>query len=130
MKNIKAVINELDAKGRGATAKEQNKLATLQILNEARERGVVFLPVDLYKSDAKKFLMEGKQVRLPFTTLKGLGEAAAISIVDSRADGYQFMSKSDVQMRSGVSKSVMEILENAGVLSGMAESNQVSLFDF
>ena len=65
-----------------------------------------------------------------FTTLKGLGEAAAISLVDSRADGYQFMSKSDVQMRSGVSKSVMEILENAGVLSGMAESNQVSLFDF
>ena len=91
---------------------------------------MVFLPVDLYKSDAKKFLMEGKQVRLPFTTLKGLGEAAAVSLVDARADGYRFMSKSDVQMRSGVSKSVMEILENAGVLSGMAESNQVSLFDF
>ena len=130
MRNIKAVIRELDAKGRGATVKEQNKLATLQILNEARERGVVFLPVDLYKSDSRKFLMEGKQVRLPFTTLKGLGEAAAISLVESRADGCCFMSKSDVQMRSGVSKGVMEILEDAGVLSGMAESNQVSLFDF
>ena len=130
MRNIKAVIRELDAKGRGATVKEQNKLATLQILNEARERGVVFLPVDLYKSDSRKFLMEGKQVRLPFTTLKGLGEAAAISLVESRADGCRFMSKSDVQMRSGVSKGVMEILEDAGVLSGMAESNQVSLFDF
>ncbi len=130
MRNLKAVIRELDAKGRGATVKEQNKLATLQILNEARERGVVFLPVDLYKSAAKKFLMEDKQVRLPFTTLKGLGEAAAISLVESRAGGYRFMSKSDVQMHSGVSKGVMEILEDAGVLKGMAESNQVSLFDF
>ena len=128
--NIKSVIKELDEKGRGASAKEQNKLATMQILNEARERGVVFLPVDLYRSDSRKFLMEGKQVRLPFTTLKGLGEAAAISLVDSRSGGYKFMSKSDVQMRSGVSKSVMEILEGAGVLDGMAESNQVSLFDF
>ena len=130
MRNIKAVIKELDAKGRGATAKEQNKLATLQILNEARERGVVFLPVDLYRSDSRKFLMEGKQIRLPFTTLKGLGEAAAVSLVESRANGNKFMSKSDVQMRSGISKGVMEILENAGVLDGMAESNQVSLFDF
>ena len=130
LRALKAVIKELDAKGRGATVKEQNKLATLQILNEARERGVVFLPVDLYKSDAKKFLMEGKQVRLPFTTLKGLGEAAAVCLVESREGGYQFMSKSDVQMRSGVSKGVMEILEDAGVLKGMAESNQVSLFDF
>ena len=129
IRNIKAVIKELEDKGRGATVKEANKLATLQILNEARERGVVFLPVDLYKSDAKKFLMEGKQVRLPFTTLKGLGEAAAISLVEARADGYKFMSKSDIQMRAGVSKGVMEILENAGVLDGMAESNQVSLFD-
>ena len=129
IRNIKAVIKELEEKGRGASAKEQNKLATMQILNEARERGVVFLPVDLYRSDSRKFLMEGKQVRLPFTTLKGLGEAAAVSLVDSRADGYKFMSKSDVQMRSGVSKGVMEILEGAGVLDGMAESNQVSLFD-
>ena len=130
MGEMKAVIRELDAKGRGASVKEAGKLATLQILNEARERGVVFLPVDLYRSDAKKFMMEGKQIRLPFTTLKGLGEAAAISLVESRAGGYTFMSKSDVQMRSGVSKSVMEILEGAGVLAGMAESNQVSLFDF
>lgn len=130
MKALKAVIQELDAKGRGASVKEQNKLATMQILNEARERGVQFLPVDLYKSDAKKFLMEDKKIRLPFTTLKGLGEAAAVSLVESRAEGYRFMSKSDVQMRSGVSKAVMEILENANVLQGMAESNQVSLFDF
>ncbi|MBQ4396553.1 MAG: PolC-type DNA polymerase III [Clostridia bacterium] len=130
MGEMKAVIRELDAKGRGASVKEAGKLATLQILNEARERGVIFLPVDLYRSDAKKFVMEGKQIRLPFTTLKGLGEAAAISLVESRRDGYTFMSKSDVQMRSGVSKSVMEILEGAGVLAGMAESNQVSLFDF
>ncbi len=125
---IKAVIRELEAKGRTATAKENNTLATLQILNEAMERGVEFLPVDLYKSEAKRFAMEGKKIRMPFTSLKGLGETAAVSLVEGRKGG-QFMSKSDVQMRTGVSRSVMDILDSAGVLRGMAESNQVSFFD-
>ena len=91
------------------------------------ERGYKFLPIDLYKSDATKFIMEDEGIRPPLNSIAGLGTVAAQSIVEARKDG-KFMSINDLQIRSKAGKSVIEILRNVGCLKGMSESNQMSLF--
>ena len=90
-------------------------------------RNIEVLPVDLYKSDAYKFLVEGGKIRLPFCSLSGVGGSAAQSLVDSRADG-KYLSIDDIQLRSKVTKAVIETLQDAGVLKNMPSSNQMSFF--
>ena len=87
----------------------------------------MFLPIDLYRSDARAFTIEDGKIRLPFSTLNGLGERAAQSIVEARADG-EFSSKEDLKNRAQISKSVLEIFDKIGVTSSMTETDQLSFF--
>ncbi len=130
MKGREAVrrrMNEISMKGKEASAKEESEYATLQIVNEMLARGIGILPVDLYRSDARKFLVEDGKIRLPFLSLGGVGETAAKSIAAAKKQG-KYLSVEDLQARAKVSKSVIETLAQAGVLSGLPESSQMSLF--
>ena len=120
-------MNEISMKGKEASAKEESEYATLQIVNEMLARGIEVLPVDLYRSDAKKFVVEDGKIRLPFQSLAGVGEAAAKSIADAKEKG-KYLSVEDLQERSKVSKSVIETLGQAGVLKELPESSQMTLF--
>ena len=124
---VKKKMADILAKGKEASAKELNSYSTLQIVNEMLARGIKVLPVDLYKSDSYKFSVEDNKIRLPFSSLSGVGESAAQSLVDSRQEG-KYISVDDVQLRSKVTKAVIETLENAGVLKGLPKSNQISFF--
>ncbi len=108
-----------------ATAKEESSYATLQIINEMLARGIEVLPIDIYKSDARKFLVEGEKIRLPFSSLGGVGEAAANSLAEAKKDG-EFMSVEDFQQRAKVSKAVIETLREAGVFKDLPESSQLT----
>ena len=110
-----------------ATPKEESSVATLQIINEMLARNISVLPVDIYKSDAKKFLVEGDKIRLPFAALSGIGEAAAKSLAEAREDG-EFISIEDFQQRAKVSKSVIELLRDIGTFKSLPESSQLTLF--
>ena len=123
---VSAKINELSHK-EDATANDEKTVAALMLAREALARGVQFLPVDLYKSDAKAYLPENGRIRLPFASLAGLGEGAAEKIVESRADG-EFFSIEELRERAKLNKSVVEILAANGVLGGMNETNQYTLF--
>ena len=90
-------------------------------------RGVDLLPVDLYRSDAKRFLVENGKIRLPFGSLEGVGEAAALSLQEARADG-PFISVDDLRFRSKISKSVIEMLRNVGALNALPETSQSTFF--
>ena len=125
---VRRKMNEISMKGKEASAKEEAAYATLQIVNEMLARGIEVLPIDLYKSDAKKFLVEDGKIRLPFLSLGGVGEAAANSLADARKSGEKYLSVEDLQARSKVSKSVIETLSQAGVLDGLPESSQMTLF--
>lgn len=91
------------------------------------ERGIKFLPIDLYKSDSVKFKVTEEGIRPPLNSIPGLGTVAAQGIQEARKDG-EFMSIDDLKIRSKVGKAVIEILTNAGCLNGMSQSNQISLF--
>lgn len=126
---VKRKMDELMAKGKDASAKEEDQLTILQIVNEMLARGIAFLPVDLYKSDATVYQIEDGKIRLPFLALKGTGESAARGLAAAREDGQgPFISRDDLRNRSGVSSSVMAMLGEAGALEGLPESSQMSLF--
>lgn len=121
-------MNEINMKGKEASAKEQSEYGTLQIVNEMLARGIQVLPVDLYKSDARKFLVESGKIRLPFLSLAGIGEAAANSLANAKNSGGKYLSVEDLQSRSKVSKSVIDTLAQAEVLDGLPKSSQMTLF--
>ena len=92
-------------------------------------RGYEFLPIDIYKSDATRYLIEDGKIRLPFLSIAGTGEAAARGLASARDDGEgTFISKDDLQRRAGVSKSVIASLEETGALEGLPDSTQMSFF--
>ncbi len=124
---IQDKIASIKAKGNDASAKEQSEIATLQIINEMLARGIELLPVDVYKSEAKKFMVEDGKLRLPFMTIDGIGEAAAISLAECGKQG-EYFSVVEMQQKTKVSKSVIDSLRDIGALKGIPESSQMSLF--
>ncbi|MBR2735642.1 MAG: PolC-type DNA polymerase III [Clostridia bacterium] len=124
---VKKKMADILAKGKEASAKENAAFATFQIINEMLARGIEVLPVDLYKSDAYKYVVEDGKIRLPFASLAGVGESAAKSLQDAAKDG-EYISIDDLQIRSKVTKAVIETLEEAVVLKNLPQSNQISFF--
>ena len=128
---VKQLMNSITAKGHDATAKEENMFVAMQVVNEMMARGVEFLPIDLYKSHATIYQIEDGKIRLPFMSMSGTGESAAVALMKARDDGEgEYMSRDDLQQRSGVSKSVMETLDACGALEGLPQSTQMSFFGF
>lgn len=121
---VQRVCDELEAKGREATAKEKETLIDLEVAKEALLRGVRFLRVDLYASDATRYLVRPEGLLPPFTALQGLGAAAARSLVAARGQG-EFHSVEDLRVRTRVTKTVIELLQAHGSLSGLPEKNQL-----
>ena len=126
---VKNKMQEIKHKGKDASKKEQDQYTILQVTNEMMARGYEFLPIDIYKSDATRYLIEDGKIRLPFLSIAGTGEAAAKGLAAARDDGEgDFISKDDLQRRAGVSKSVIASLEETGALEGMPDSTQMSFF--
>lgn len=123
-------MREIDNQGNAATQKDKDMYQTLEIVLEMYERGIKFLPIDLYESDATKFIMTPEGIRPPLNSIAGLGNVASLNIQNAvRKDG-KFMSVEEMKIRAGVGKSAAELLEKAGCLKGMTQSNQMSLFTF
>ena len=83
--------------------------------------------VDLYKSSADEFIIEGNTLIPPFNSIPGLGTNVAVNIVRSRGEG-EFLSKEDLQQRGKVSKTILEYLDKQGCLESLPDQNQLSLF--
>ena len=128
---IKSKIDELEktSNERELEVKEEGTLAVMQLAYEMLLRGFKFEKVDLYKSDAEKFIMLKNSLLPPLQSLVGVGETAAKNIVDARQKG-KFTSIEDLRTRAGINKTSIAVLQEHGCLNGLSESNQTSLFDF
>lgn len=124
---IRSRIDEINQKGLEASTKEKNLMTVLEIALEMCERGYSFQKVDLYRSSANEFIIDGNTLIPPFNSIPGLGTNAAFNIVKARENG-EFLSKEDLQQRGKVSKTILEYLDNHGCLGDMPDQNQLSLF--
>ncbi|MCJ8006301.1 PolC-type DNA polymerase III [Lederbergia wuyishanensis] len=124
---IRARIEEINMKGLDASPKEKSLLTVLELALEMSERNFKFKRVDLYRSSATQFIIDGDALIPPFNSIPGLGTNAALNIVKARENG-EFLSKEDLQQRGKVSKTIIEYLEKHGCLESLPDQNQLSLF--
>lgn len=120
-------IRELMDKGYEASATDRNLQTVLEIANEMMERGYSFQMVNIEKSQAHDFIIEGDTLIPPFRSVPGLGGSVANRIVEAREEN-PFLSKEDLQKRGGASKSIIEYLTEHGTIAHLPDEDQLSLF--
>ncbi len=121
------VMKEIAEKGNDATQKEKDLVSTLNLVNECYARGIRFLPVNFFKSDAFAYVPENGKIRLPFNSLAGVGENAAKAITEAR-DSSEILSVEELRLKAKLTKAVIEILQKNGALEGLSETNQITFF--
>ncbi len=119
-------LNEYHSRDERLNAKEKLEENALHMILEMQERGIRLLPADLYKSDPRRFLPEGEDLRCPFLAINGFPEVAAEGIVQAR--GTAFLSVEDLRVRAHLGTSVTDMLRAQGALEGMPETSQVDMF--
>ena len=125
---IKSRLQDIEAKGYEATNKESGQAESLKVALEATARGIKFLPIDLYESDATVWVTKNDtEIYPPFNAIDGLGDTVAKNIVAEREKG-KFISIEDVQKRAKVSQTLMDKMKEMGILEGLPDSNQLTLF--
>ena len=114
--------------------KEQDTLRDMKIVQEFYARGFEFLKIDLYQSDAVKFQVVEDKLLPPFSVIEGMGgiaaEALAVAAHAETERGEKFLSKDDIRQKAKVSQTVLDTMAEQGLLGGLPESNQLSIFDF
>jgi len=113
--------------GINAPQKDKKLLTVLELAMEMYARGYYFYPVDIYKSDARKFIVAKQGLILPFAALPNVGVSAAQGIMDSRNEG-EYVSIEDFQGRTRLNKTAMDILRQENCFNELPEKTQISLF--
>ena len=109
--------------------KEKDSLRDMRIVQEMYARGYEFMPLDIYRAKAARFQIIDGKLMPPLNSIDGLGDKAAIQIVEAASHGA-FLSKEDFMIRSKAGKTITDMLSDLGILAGLPESNQLSLFDW
>lgn len=124
---IKSKLKEIENKGFQASAKERSMISMYEIALEMTARGFSFKTIDLYRSQASTFIIDGDSLIPPFSALPGVGANAALQIAGAKEEG-EFLSIEDFQRKAKASKAVIELLTEMKCFVGLPESNQLSLF--
>src|SRR5699024_6984665 len=125
--SVKTRMKEINSQGNDASAKDKSLLTILELANEMLERGFKFKMVDLERSDASNWLIDGNTLIAPFRAVPGLGLNVAKQIVAAREE-KKFLSKQDLAERGKVSQTIIDFLTQNHVLDGLPDSNQLDLF--
>lgn len=130
---VKRQIDEIEKSGAQKTDSERKKdrelITILELVYEMNKRGIDLLPVDIYKSDATKFLIEGNALRPPFNALPGVGAGQAIAICERRKPDAHYATIEDFTEATGANSAIVSMLEQNGCFGDMPKNKQMSLFD-
>ena len=121
-------LAEYKSRSDSLSKKEQDTLRDMRIVQEMYARGFEFMPIDIYRAKARNFQIIDGKLMPSLSSIDGLGEKAADAIVFAAEDG-KFLSKEDFINRTKVTKTVCDLMAELGILTGLPESNQLSLFD-
>ena len=127
---MEAIMANMDAieTNENASDKDEELLTTMEVVYEYYLRGFEFLPIDIYKSHATKFLVEDGKILPPFVAISGLGENAAWDLMRGR-EGKTFLSIEEVAAACPkVSKTHIQMLKDAGAFGSLPDTSQISLF--
>lgn len=134
--SIRMKMKELDEKmkdpmqKRDVTKKDKDTYTTLELALEMVLRGYYFENINLMKSASNEFIVDPEnenRIIPPFTSIDGLGANVADTVIEARKHG-EFLSKEDLQRRTSLSGTLIKKLESMGVLDGLQDENQMSLF--
>lgn len=126
--HLERVMAEYRKRSDSLSNKEQDALKDMRIVQEMYARGFAFEPIDIFKAHSRNFQIVNNKVMPSLSSIEGLGEKAADAIMEAAKDG-PFLSKDDFRSRTKVSKTVIDLMANLGLLGDIPESNQISLFD-
>lgn len=126
---VKQKMKEIESQGNDASNKDKDMYDDLELVLEMYERGFKFLPIDLYKSHATKFMLEEDGIRPPFSSISGLGTVAAEGIYNAVHNGEPINSIDDLRKRAKIGNAAIELLKKFNCLKGLPESDQLSFFD-
>ncbi len=125
---VKNEMKRISFLGNSASANDKSLYTILELCLEMYERGFEFMPADIYKSHAVKFRIIDNKILPPLNAFQGVGESAAYSIMNA-AKGGKFLSVEDLKSRSGITKAVVEVLTDNGVLKGLSETSQLDFLN-
>ncbi len=128
-KHLENVIEDYKKRADSLSKKEQDTMKDMRIVQEMYARGFEFTPIDIFTAQSRLFQIVDGKLMPSLSSIDGLGEKAADAIVEAAKDG-PFLSKDDFRMRTKVSKTVVDLMDELGLLGDLPESNQISLFDF
>ncbi|HAZ90366.1 MAG TPA: hypothetical protein DCX21_00175, partial [Eubacterium sp.] len=127
-KNLKQLRNPEG--GRSLENKEEDRLRDMRIVEEMYARGFRFVPIDIYKAKATRFqVIDDKTIMPSFNSIDGIGDNVAMQIEEA-AKGGAYISRDEFKQRAHVGDSVTNLLKDLGILEGIPESNQMSIFDY
>ena len=125
---IRNKINDIQ-KDPDSKNKDLDLLSDLEVALEMTKRGLKFKMVDIEKSEAKQFVIDGDSLIMPFASIDKLGENAANLIVEER-NKRPFSSKKDAKVRGKINNTVFDTMNELGVLDSLKDDEApVQVFD-
>ena len=121
-------IDDYNRRSDSLSKKEQDTMKDMRLVQEMYARGYEFEPMDIYQAKAAKFLIVNGKLMPPLVSIEGMGEKAAEAVEEASKDG-PYLSLDDFRQRTKASKTVIDYMVKLGILRGLPESNQLSLFD-
>ena len=129
-KQIDSIESDSSQKTDSEKKRDRELITILELVYEMNKRGIELLPVDIYKSDATKFLIEDNALRPPFNTLPGVGAGQAIAMTERRKPGVRYATIEDFANETGANSAIVAALEQNGCFGDMPKNKQISLFEF
>ncbi|MBE5826504.1 MAG: PolC-type DNA polymerase III [Butyrivibrio sp.] len=126
--HLRRIMKDYNSRKDELSNAQQAEYGDMRLVEEMYERGIDFMPIDIFKAKSREFQVIGDKIMPSLTSIDGMGEKAADQIVEAAKDG-PFLSKDDFRQRTKCPQTVIDKMSDMGLLGDIPDSNQISIFD-